>query len=503
MKYVISGEVAANVDEITIKSYGIPSMVLMERAALSVCHEVFKYNIFNEYKDNVVIIAGTGNNGADGLAIARILNEEGIIPKVYVIGNPEKCSVEFRIQQEILSKIDIDICWVNSRDDLRITSKCFIFDCIFGIGLKRDISGVYREVIDIINETEGFVLSVDIPSGISANNGCVLGCAVKADVTVTFGYEKTGLYLCHGRDYSGNVINKNIGFIHTAIDTIKEKTSDGILFALEDKDINRIPKRQNSSNKGTYGNVVIIAGSRNMSGAAYLSGEAAYRCGAGIVKLFSHNNNLCLLKEKLPEAIVADYEDVSFSEKDIIVIGPGLSTDDMAVKLIDKVLNSHNRIVIDADGLNVISSHRELMDKLNDNVIITPHIKEMSRLTGYDTKYIKENIISTSREFAKKYKCVTVIKDSTTVISDSFGNTYINLTGNSGMSTGGSGDVLSGVVGGMLSQGLSGGLAAAIAVYIHGLAGDIAKEDKTMYGLMASDISGAIPKVFKMLNKYS
>lgn len=503
MRYVISGNAAGEIDDLSINSYGIPSLVLMERAALSVCREINALSKFHESKDRIIIVTGTGNNGADGLAIARILREYGIFAKVYAVGNKEKCSREFKVQQDILRKIDIHINWINDINDFNIDPRDFIIDSIFGIGLKREITGLYKEVIDRINESSAFVVSVDMPSGLSSENGCVLGCGIRADITVTFGYEKSGLYLCDGRDYSGKVICKNVGFVDKAIDIVKERRQDNVLMALEDVDIGGIPKRKNSSNKGTYKNVVIIAGSKKMSGAAYLSGEAAYRCGSGIVKLFSHNNNLLLLKEKLPEAIVSDYDEVIVGDKDIVVIGPGLSTDEMAVKLVSKVLDSCNNIVIDADGLNVISRHRELLEKLNENVIITPHIKEMSCLTGYDVKYIKENIVKVSKEFAKKYKCVTVIKDSTTVISDSNGNTYINLSGNSGMSTGGSGDVLSGIVGGMLSQGLTGVYAAAMAVYIHGLAGNIAKDDKTMYGLIASDIAGAIPEVFKRVNKYS
>lgn len=237
-----------------------------------------------------------------------------------------------------------------------------------------------------------------------------------------------------------------------------------------------------------------------MFGAAWLSAEAAYRCGAGIVKIYSHKNNIRLLKEKLPEAIVGDYsEEINFSDKDIIVIGPGMGTGEQAVSLVENALNSGCKMIIDADALNIISEHKKLLEKLNDNVIITPHVKEMSRLCGIGVTEIRKNIVNVSKEFAKKYKCVTVVKDAATVCSDHRGKTYINLSGNSGMSTGGSGDVLSGIVGGILSQGMEGVEAASMAVYLHGLAGDIAKDDMTMYGFIASDIAKAIPVVLKRI----
>ena len=498
MEYCITGRGSKLTDKWCIEEMGIPSVVLMERAALSLCDEILKDLNDNRGK-RVILFCGCGNNGADGLAAGRILVNKGIDTEIYIVGNVDKASDEFNIQYKILNKMKVKIAIAdkNNIESMQFNDGDIIVDAIFGIGLSRTVEGNYKNIIDKINSSGQRVISADVPSGLCADRGIVMGCCVNADKTVTFGKIKSGLVLCDGKNYSGEIVVKDVGFLGEAYRNIN--IANEIYNFYDKEDLRLIPDRLKASNKGSYGTVMVIAGSENMSGAAIMCAKAVYRCGAGIVKVITHKKSMDIIRNNIYEAIVEDYEgDVQVSDKDIIVIGPGLSVCEKSRDLVKKVLTSKCKAVIDADGLNVISQNRELLTELHENVIITPHIKEMSRLCNSQVSHIRENIVSVSREFSEKYKCVTIIKDATTVISDSSGNVTVNMSGNSGMSTGGSGDVLAGIIGGMLSQKIPVYQSACVGVYLHGLAGDVARDELTEYSMMASDIINAIPKALKM-----
>lgn len=504
---ILTGKASKIVDNYCINELKIPSLVLMERAALAVGEcvtEICRQNKYNKVK----IICGVGNNGADGLALARILcDDETKINKsdicVCIIGNMEKASEEFNIQYDILQNIGMDIIKIKDKEQFKevIADGELVVDAIFGIGLSRDVNGLFADIINEINESKTKVIAIDCPSGLNSDNGRVMGVAIKAYKTVTFGRLKVGLVLCDGKNYTGEVVVRQVGFNELAYENLRKNYKEEVFNAFTKKDLKIIPERNPVSNKGTYGRIKVIAGSKNMCGAAILSAIAAYRCGAGIVEVLTHINNLPIVKGKIIEAVVNDYaEPFELDSSSIVVAGPGLSVDDMANNLIKKVLTSNCNAVIDADGLNVISKNRELLKMLHNKVIITPHIKEMSRLTDISCQDIRENIVKVAKDFSEKYGCITVIKDATTVIADYNGNVTVNLSGNSGMSTGGSGDVLSGIIGGMLSQILGIYEAACMGVYLHGLAGDYAKESKSDYGMIASDINDAITQILKYRN---
>lgn len=503
---VLTGKASKIVDNYCINELKIPSLVLMERAALAVSEcvtEICEQNKYNKVK----IICGVGNNGADGLALARILYDETDINKsdicVGIIGNMAKASEEFNIQYGILQNIGMNIIHVEGKEQFKdlFADGELIVDAIFGIGLSRDVSGLFADIINEINESKIKVIAIDCPSGLNSDNGRAMGVAIKAYKTVTFGRLKAGLVLCDGKNYTGEVLVRQVGFNGLAYKHLRKNYKEEVFNAFTREDLQIIPERNPVSNKGTYGRIKVIAGSKNMCGAAILSATAAYRCGAGIVEVLTHRDNLPIVKGRIIEAIVNDYVGAfDLDRNSIVVAGPGLSVDDIANNLIKKVLTSNCNAVIDADGLNVISENRELLKLLHNKVIITPHIKEMSRLTEISCKDIRENIVNVARDFSKKYGCITVIKDATTVIADYNGNVTVNLSGNSGMSTGGSGDVLSGMIGGMLSQKLGIYEAACMGVYLHGLAGDYAKESKSAYGMMASDINDAITQILKFRN---
>lgn len=489
MKKIVSGTDMKKVDRYTIDHIGIPSMVLMERAALSVFEQI-KAN--ESQSKSVIVAASTGNNGADGLAIARMLFLAGYDTCVYILGEQRKCSEEFKRQKRICESLKIPFIKAFENRDI-------VVDAIFGVGLSRDVSDVYEEVILKINNNKNRIYSVDIPSGVDADTGKIRGVGVKADYTVTFGSHKIGTVLYPGAEYCGNVIVSDIGFPNRAFDEVQA------YYYLTEDDLSIIPPRPNYSNKGTFGKILIIAGSKDISGAAYLSAKAALKCGAGMVRILTAKENKEVIQKLLPEAMVNVYDTDNVDERiitsalawsDIVAIGPGLGIGEVQKKIIEYVIVSDKPTVIDADGLNNISEEEHLKKMLHKNIIITPHLAEMSRLMDAEVKYIAKDLISYAKRAHQKYMADCVLKDARTVIA-SGEHIFINLTGNSGMATAGSGDVLTGIIAGLIGIGVAFQNAAALGAYIHGFAGDLAAEHKGKHSLMASDIIDELENVLK------
>ncbi|MFP4697928.1 MAG: NAD(P)H-hydrate dehydratase [Eubacteriales bacterium] len=500
---VVTGKEMAQIDSYTINQIGIPSLVLMERAALSVVEAILECpNIKNQ---QVLIVCGIGNNGGDGLAIARILNCENIKVEVLLLGNQEKLSKETLAQMEIIKKLNIPV-YEKEQYIEKIDKADIIVDAIFGTGLSRDIEGYYKTIIEYINESNKLTISVDIPSGISANNGQILGVSIKAEITVTFGLPKIGLILYPGASFAGEVRVVDIGFPKEAIDNVLANR-----FVLNNSDYKKfLPKREQRSNKGTYGKVLIIAGSENMSGAAYLSAFAAYRTGAGLVKILTDSKNRQILQTSLPEAILKTYDVIegdikkecynnitdSISWSDVIIIGPGLGQDNKTLELLKCTLKYATvPVIIDADGLNVLSNNFKLLEGCEQPIILTPHPGEMARLINTTTEEVTRDLINKALKLCLNYDVICVLKDARTIVANSNEEVFINTTGNNGMATAGSGDVLTGVIGGLIAQGLNPYIAACFGVYIHGLSGDIESESKGLYSLMARDIINSLSSV--------
>lgn len=523
MKYSVTGSQAKAIDRDTIERIGIPSAVLMERAALAVADEVCrrvpaggrapgKVSIPEQNGDagrdgvletgsvSVWIACGTGNNGADGIAAGRILKERGYDVTVLLAGNPDRATPEHRLQQQIAEQLGVFM--VPAEDFGFPEGACdVLIDALFGIGLAREITGAYRELIERLScQKQAIVFAVDIPSGIHADTGAVLGAALRADVTVTFGFCKNGLVLYPGRSYAGEVETADIGF---SMQSLKRAGWDGIL--LELSDLAALPARRADGNKGTFGKVLLIAGSAGMCGAAYLSALAAYRCGAGLVKILTVPENRPILLSQLPEAIVTVY-DPRWTETnpdrlealiqdqcdwaDVIVMGPGLGQEPYVEKLVETVLSrAYVPMVLDADGLNTVAAHPHLRQYFTENIIITPHIGEMARLTGTLAAEIKEAPIETARSYSAAMGITCVMKDAATVTADKDGSVYINTSGCSAMAKAGSGDVLTGVIAGLLAQGMDVTPAAAWGVYLHGRAGEAAAETKGSRSILAHEIA--------------
>jgi len=573
MKYVLDSKQMKQVDNLSIKKIGMPSLVLMERAALGVAGLI--ESKFSE-KSKIVCVCGSGNNGADGIAVARILFEKGYDVSILVgaVGTSEG-----ETQLSIAKKSGIKIKKY-TRNKIKLNEYNLIIDAIFGIGLLRNIEGNYADLVSAVNDSKAKVVSVDISSGINSTTGQIMGTAVKADYTVTFGYKKIGLLLYPGADYSGKVKVVDIGFPKTVIRKIAKKA-----FTFTGDDINLIPKRMKNSNKGMYGKVLVIAGSEYIGGAACLAGMSAYRSGAGLVKVLTHQNNRDAILKAVPEALISTYnsnygveqiERIISNELDwasCVIIGPGISKSEIAVTLTKYVIgNTRVPTIIDADALNIMAdiiaeaktwantgakietnTEAKIEAKIEANTeaniednteakieanteaniennteakieanteaktdaktetrtdkkiftsedgasfILTPHIGEMERISGFDKATIKSDPIKYADEFVKCFSnnysknlnIICVMKDARTIVTDSNGCTYINTSGNSGMAKGGSGDVLTGVIAGLISNKMSCFDAACMGVYVHGLAGDESAIKKGQYGMKAGDI---------------
>ena len=511
MKKVVTCSQMKLLDHETIHSMHVPSLVLMERAALAVRDEIVKYLLGKNpdgswQHERVLAVCGSGNNGGDGIAIARLLHLSGIHTEIFLAGNPDKMTEETRRQWEIAASYQVPVT-----NNPVWSEYTVIADGIFGVGLSREIAGKYREIIDCMNQAEACKVAVDIPSGIHGDTGAILGVAFKADMTVTFAYRKRGLCLYPGRMYAGKVVTADIG--------IYDRDPKGIQIAekaachMEQTDLAELPLRAPWGNKGTFGKVLLIAGSPGMCGAACLSASAALHGGAGMVKIQTVEENRVPLQTLLPEAMVTCEFNEEANQKnlswcDVLVIGPGLGTDGVGRERMLWFLKNgaaaKKPVVIDADGLNLLAEHPEWQEFINENTILTPHMGEMSRLTGSSISHLKEDPAAAAFEFADRSGGACVLKDACTVIADQEEHLYFNLSGNSGMATAGSGDVLSGITAAVLCMYHSQeekppvSYQAAMAVYIHGRCGDFALRKKGTHGMTAQDLIEALPEILKL-----
>lgn len=486
-------------DQYTIQKLGVPSLELMEHAAQA-CVQVLE----DEKVDlsHVCVVCGSGNNGGDGFAIARILQNNRYFVETFCVGNPEHYTEETQEQMYRLQECGGKITYGMPQED----SYSVVIDAVFGVGLSRKVEGRYRQVIEQMNRMRGTKFAVDIPSGLSATTGCILGCAFKADYTVTFQLKKIGLELSQGRTMAGKVIVPDIGI---STDSICE---DQEIVRTAGKDIYRkmLPDRPEDSNKGTYGRLLVIAGSKGMAGAAYLNAHAAYMTGAGLVRIYTSSDNREILQTLLPEAIITTYEEYNKEEllslltwADGVCIGSGLGKSRLSEKILKTVIEYVKvPCLIDADGLNLLAENKNYLNQMAERrFVITPHMKEMSRLTSTPVEELKADRIQILKDFISRYRITCVLKDSRTLIASEEKGIRMNLTGNSAMAKAGSGDVLAGVISGWMVQGKEAEDAAELGTYIHGLSGDLAKFEKGVYSVMARDLIEYISKALMKLEE--
>ncbi|MDE7253782.1 MAG: NAD(P)H-hydrate dehydratase [Acetatifactor sp.] len=516
MRYLVTAEEMKRYDANSINQLGVPGMVLMERAALSAREVVldrlgvakagssFIKSVDDAAAVRVLIMAGVGNNGGDGLALGRLLGELGCQVEIWLVGDKAKASDQWRSQWKILQAYDI-MC----SDTPAFTEYTILVDALFGVGLSREVGGLYREAVERFNQLQGYKLALDVPSGIDSDTGTVLGCAVRADETVTFGFCKRGLVLYPGCEYAGKVVVGEIG--------INERSFLGEppgMFCL-DSLTEWLPARDPYGNKSTFGKVLLVAGSDKMAGAAVLAARAAYRSGAGMVKVVTDASNREILQGAVPEALFGVYADLadSLSWADVIVIGSGLGQEKGARKCLAQVLTDSNcPLVIDADGLNLLAADDRLWElvvtrtsahgrQVTRQVVLTPHVGELSRLTGVDIPKLKKNLAFHGLELSRRLGAIVVAKDARTFVCCQGKPVCVNLWGNSGMATAGSGDVLAGILGGLLAQSQTCQESAfetvCLGVGVHAQAGDMAAREKGEHGCMAGDIAEAVAAVLR------
>ncbi len=639
VEYLLTAEEMRACDRRTIEEIGIPSLVLMERAALAVAEEIFaaceegsgpecwrtegfgpkrpkaegagpecwrtegfgpkrpkaegagsecwRPEDFGpkrpkaggagsecrrtegigsgRLKGRILVLAGCGNNGGDGLALARLLTERGCQVDAVICGNPEKATAEWKTQRAVLTHYPVRV-WASEEfpagRDGGIGRKSeepeytIIVDALLGLGLSREVTGEYARLIEWSNAAPGWKVAVDLPSGVHSDDGRIMGCAFRADLTVALAFPKRGMYLYPGCEYCGRVKVKKIGIplppeggcecrkdpkagwdsqeapeielgrkedpeIELGRKEAPEMGPDRWeasemswsggwrpeMFRLTESLAELLPVRKSSGNKGTFGKVLLAAGSRNMAGAALLSGGSCYRSGTGMVKVLTEECNRLILQEALPEALLETYEpdrkieegtlgsQASLSWADVLALGPGLGTEERALELLELFLKEGKKpLVIDADGLNLLAAHPGLQEILakqageGRTVILTPHMGELSRLTGLAIGELKARPLEHARELTGRLHCILVSKDARTLVCREEGAVCLNTVGNSGMATAGSGDVLTGMIAGLLAQGMEPFAAACIGVYWHGLAGDRAAEELGTHGVTASAI---------------
>ncbi len=493
MRYLVNSREMKLYDSNTIEKIHMPGMVLMERAALSFVGELKKQSAD---LSQVLIVCGAGNNGGDGLAIARLLKQEGYAADVVLVGEKTKATEQNLCQQRMLEALSCDMLEAIPEGKTYTA----VIDALFGVGLSREIGGIYKSVIDRMNRLSGKKYAVDIASGVSADSGAVFGVAFQADVTITFAYAKVGMFLFPGSAYSGSVIVTDIGIPKESWFGKKPHVA-----AFEDSDLTYMPKRQSHSNKGTFGKLLVIAGSVNMAGAAFLCGKAAYASGCGMVRIVTPEENRTIIQSALPEAVLTTYAqknpDMTEITKaiawaDAIVLGPGIGTSDAAAALLECVIKYADvPVLLDADALNLAAKESGILLRAHTEIIITPHLGEMSRLLGESVSYVQTRVLEIAEEFAREYHVICVLKEEHTVTSIPYEQTYLNLSGNHGMATAGSGDVLSGITGSLLAQGMRPKEAAPFGVFLHGKAGDEIRERVGTYGMMASDLIEGIRRV--------
>lgn len=503
---VAGRKVVRDIDDTTINKYGIPGLILMENAGRAVSSV-----ILDNYPKarNISIFCGGGNNGGDGFVIARHLISSGREVTTYLLKNPSYYKGDAKTNLLALKKISKNVKKITS-SFLNYKKSDLIVDAIFGTGLVSEIKGFQRKIIDKINSLKTPKISVDIPSGLDSDSGRPLGAAVKAAATVTFIVPKTGITIYPGVEYTGKLYIADITTPKKLEENIKTEL---ITFHTCKK---MLKSRSGNTHKGTFGHTLVIAGSTGKTGAASLCAHSAVRSGSGLVTIGAPSSVIKSIEEKIVEPMSEGMEDsgagylnsssiddaLSIMEgKTSLAIGPGISTNRATEKFLTELLKKVKvPVVADADAINIIAGNKNILRQLKIPVILTPHPGEMARLTAKDNKEIQDNRIEYASGFARKYRCFIVLKGARSIIATPDGKIYINPTGNPGMSSGGMGDVLAGVIAGLISQKYSPLEACILGTFSHGLSGDIVTEKIGRSGITATDVANSVPRALKEIN---
>lgn len=492
---ILDGEQAARLDRLSIRKHRVPAARLMARASQA-CIEALQERLPKK-KCRIVIVAGPGNNGGDGLAMAQPLVKLGHSVEIFCFGKPASYSPEAQAYYQQACQ------WIRPLSVLgkSLRSADAIVDAIFGIGLKRPVLGELARAIRAMNRSKAFRLAVDIPSGISIDSGEVLGEAFRADQTVTFETPKRGQVLPPAWDYVGNLKIAPIGLSRSELKALRSDAEwvDSSLVA------SFLKPRSLGANKGKGGKVWILAGSSKMPGAGYLCATSALRSGAGLATWALPEGAYSRIDLRYPEVMLFPVKSFSDSIPDLnradaVAAGPGWGrAPEIHAFLKIWLPGRRPPTVFDADALNLLAEDRGLLRSLRRSDVLTPHWKEMSRLSGKSIKEIEANPWKVACDFARRYRCILVLKGYRSLVATPEGKLYVNSSGGPNLATGGSGDVLAGLIAGLIAQGLKAERAAIAAVYIHGRAGDLLAQTKGDRGSLASDLFELWPNVLKEL----
>ena len=496
---ILTAQQSKDTDLYTITKKRIASIDLMETAAEALMQEI---KLLVSKETSVQIIAGLGNNGGDGLALARLLLADGYTVQVDVLRFAETNSADFNSALQRLSALPFVVDECTSADQLHILPGAVVVDALFGSGLNRPIAGEWAKAIDKINQADNRVLSIDLPSGLLSDVFTAGEAIVKADVTLSFERPKLCFFVKESASYVGEVKILPIGLNANFIATFANEN-----FTTELEDIKKIyRKREKFAHKGSYGHALIVAGSEGKMGAAVLASAGCVRAGAGRVTAAIPSKGFSILQTALPEVMAAnagehyEVEEVNdFDDFDALGVGPGLGTSDATIAAVQQLMEEVKYpMVLDADALNILAFNKEFITLLPENAILTPHLGEFKRLVGDIANSYEA--IGKLKTFCKANLVVTVLKGAHTVVCSEEGKCYFNTTGNPGMATGGSGDVLAGVITGLLAQGYAPLDAARLGVYLHGLAGDIAAKENSQEAMIAGDIVKYLGRAFLRLS---
>lgn len=507
MKIATAAEIR-EIDKATIEHYGLPGSALMENAGAAVAREVAAV-LGGAGDKRICIFAGKGNNGGDGFVAARHLVNLGAKVKVFCLGEKASIAGDAKTYLNVLIQMNVDIMEITGERDwdkarIAATFADCLVDAMLGTGFRGELTEAYALMADIINRSGKRVVAIDIPSGIDADNGQVKGLAVKAHHTVTFGLPKAGLFLYPGAAFAGKVTVVDIGIPAPLLTSLNIK-QNAVTAAMVRR---MLPYRRPDAHKGINGRALVVAGSNGYTGAAALCASGAIRSGAGLVTLACAASIQPVLEMKLTEAMTKPLPEISggaislkavpyleeLSDRcDVLAIGSGIGRhEETKAAVRELVRNAEKPLVIDADALIALAGHVDVVQQSDSLAVLTPHPGEMGALTGLTPVQVNQDRMGVARRAAHQWGSIIVLKGAPTVVAFPDGEVFVNTTGNAGMATGGSGDVLTGVIAGLIAQGLSSHDAAVAGVYIHGLAGDIAARSG-MIGMAASDLLPAIP----------
>ena len=512
MQVVTAAEMRA-IDQLAIEEYGIPGIVLMENAGLKVVDAVCRQLGGYVRGKAITIFAGKGNNGGDGLVAARHLFNMGADVRLMMVAEPDGLTGDAGVNLTIWHKMQQKIYPVYQPNGINMVkvslmSTDLIVDAIYGTGFKGMVNEKVSRIIELINDSQVPVIAVDIPSGLEADTGKIPGACVKATATITFGLPKLGLVLEQGAGVTGalEVVDISLPSSLLSDKSLKRYLLDA------DTVSSWLPRRKTGTHKGDFGRVLVVAGSVGMAGAAILTATACLRTGAGLVTLAVPGQIHDAVTAKVPEIMTLPLphkdgvlsgnalDDIleKLKNVDVLAIGPGLSQNRETTELVQRLLPQVKiPLVLDADGLNALAGDTTILKDITAPMILTPHPGEMARLLGVSTSEVQQQRLALALQQAKSWNLTVLLKGARTLVAAPDGTLYINSTGNPGMATAGSGDVLTGIIAGLIAQGLEITPAAAAGAYLHGMAGDRGSVDLGTYGLLAGDILNYLPQCIK------